>query len=280
MPPSLLRTWMELREILKKVVLLGDGAVGKTSLVARYVVNKFDDKYIATIGTKVSRKDIQVVKPNLIINLRMMIWDILGQKEYSKIRTASLSGAQGVILVGDLSRPETVQSMNDFWLKEVELAVGKVPTVIVGNKMDLAARNSMGSMLLDSMGQKFGYPTMICSAKTGDNVEQIFATLGELLVADVVAATPKTKEKAPQTLAEVVDYIVQDFCAQYGDLEKAMLIIQHQFEDAGVDIRKPKKEAVLQALDGLAKAEELSLTKSVARVNLEERQRMVILSKG
>jgi len=280
LPPSLLRTWMELREILKKVVLLGDGAVGKTSLVARYVVNKFDDKYIATIGTKVSRKDIQVVKPNLIINLRMMIWDILGQKEYSKIRTASLSGAQGVILVGDLSRPETVQSMNDFWLKEVELAVGKVPTVIVGNKMDLAARNSMGSMLLDSMGQKFGYPTMICSAKTGDNVEQIFATLGELLVADVVAATPKTKEKAPQTLAEVVDYIVQDFCAQYGDLEKAMLIIQHQFEDAGVDIRKPKKEAVLQALDGLAKAEELSLTKSVARVNLEERQRMVILSKG
>ncbi len=280
MPPSLLRTWMELREILKKVVLLGDGAVGKTSLIARYVVNKFDDKYIATIGTKVSRKDIQVVKPNLIINLRMMIWDILGQKEYSKIRTASLSGAQGVILVGDLSRPETVQSMNDFWLKEVETAVGKVPTVIVGNKMDLAARNSMGSMLLDSMGQKFGYPTMICSAKTGENVEQIFTTLGELLVADVVASTPKSKERAPQTLAEVVDYIVQDFCAQYGDLEKAMLIIQHQFEDAGVDIRKPKKEAVLQALDGLAKAEELSLTKSVARVNLEERQRMVILSKG
>jgi small GTP-binding protein len=271
---------MELREILKKVVLLGDGAVGKTSLIARYVVNKFDDKYIATIGTKVSRKDIQVVKPNLIINLRMMIWDILGQKEYSKIRTASLSGAQGLILVGDLSRPETVQSMSDFWLKEVELAVGKVPTVIVGNKMDLAARNSMGSMLLDSMGQKFGYPTMICSAKTGENVERIFASLGELLVADVVASTPKTKEKAPQTLAEVVDYIVQDFCAQYGDLEKAMLIIQHQFEDAGVDIRKPKKEAVLQALDGLAKAEELSLTKSVARVNLEERQRMVILSKG
>ena len=59
-----------------------------------------------------------------------------------------------------------------------------------------------------------------------------------------------------------------------------MLIVQHQFEDAGVDIRKPQKEAVLQALDGLAKAEELSLTKSVARVNLEERQRMVILAKG
>ena len=59
-----------------------------------------------------------------------------------------------------------------------------------------------------------------------------------------------------------------------------MLIVQHQFEEAGVDIRKPSKDAVLQALEGLAKAEELSLTKTVAAVNLEERQRMVILAKG
>jgi len=271
---------MELRDILKKVVLLGDGAVGKTSLIARYVVNKFDDKYIATIGTKVSRKDIQVIKPNLIINLRMMIWDILGQREYSKIRSASLSGAQGVILVGDLSRPETIKSLQEFWLKEVRDVVGKVPTIFVGNKLDLAAKSSMSTTLIESIGQKLGCPIMLTSAKTGENVEAIFTTLGDLLVADVAAKNVRTKERPPQTLAEVVDFILQDFCAQYGDLEKAMLIVQHQFEDAGVDIRKPQKEAVLKALDGLAKAEELSLTKTVARVNLEERQRMVILSKA
>lgn len=271
---------MELRDVLKKVVLLGDGGVGKTSLIARYVVNKFDDKYIATIGTKVSRKDIQVVKPNLIINLRMMIWDILGQKEYSKIRSASLSGAQGLILVGDLSRPETIKSLQDFWLKEVQAQVGGIPTVVVGNKVDLAEKNSMTAAVMEAMGQRLGYPTLLTSAKTGANVEEIFNMLGDLLVADLVGAPAKTREKPPQSLAEVADFIIQDFCAQYGDLEKAMLIVQHQFEDAGVDIRKPQKEAILQALDGLAKAEELSLTKSVARVNLEERQRMVILAKG
>ncbi|MCU0852824.1 MAG: GTP-binding protein [Thermoplasmata archaeon] len=271
---------MELRDILKKVVLLGDGGVGKTSLIARYVVNKFDDKYIATIGTKVSKKDIQIVKPNLIINLRMMIWDILGQKEYSKIRSASLSGAQGLILVGDLTRTETVTALNDFWMKEVEAAVGRIPTVIVGNKLDIAKKGAMGATIIESMGQKHSCPTLLCSAKTGENVEAIFSTLGEMLVSDIVAVQAKSKEKPPQTLAEVVDFIIQDFCAQYGDLEKAMLIVQHQFQDAGVDIRKPQKDAVLKALDGLAKAEELSLTKSVARVNLEERQRMVILSKG
>lgn len=271
---------MELRDILKKVVLLGDGGVGKTSLIARYIVNKFDDKYIATIGTKVSRKDIQVVKPNLIINLRIMIWDILGQKEYSKIRSASLSGAQGLILVADLTRPETIKSLQDFWLKEVHSQVGMIPTVVVGNKVDLAEKNSMTAAVVESLGQRLGYPTLLTSAKTGANVEEIFNMLGDLLVADLVGAPAKARERPPQSLAEVVDFIVQDFCAQYGDLEKAMLIVQHQFEDAGIDIRKPQKDAVLQALDGLAKAEELSLTKSVARVNLEERQRMVILAKG
>ena len=271
---------MELRDILKKVVLLGDGGVGKTSLIARYVINKFTNKYIATIGTKVSRKDIQIVKPNMIINLRMMIWDILGQKEYSKIRSASLSGAQGLILVGDLSRPETIQSLEGFWLKEVQAMLGNIPTIFVGNKLDLVTEDSMATTMLESAGQKLGCPTMLCSAKTGDNVESIFSILGDMLVADIQAPAMKAKEKPPQSLAEVVDFIVQDFCAQYGDLEKAMLIVQHQFEDAGVDIRKPQKESVLQALDGLAKAEELSLTKTVARVNLEERQRMVILARS
>ena len=272
--------WMELREILKKVVLLGDGGVGKTSLIARYVVNKFDNKYIATIGTKVTRKDIQIVKPNLIINLRLMIWDILGQKEYSKIRTTSLNGAQGLILVGDLSRPETIQSLESFWLKEVNQIVGDIPTVLVGNKIDLAEKSSMAGTVLDSIGQRLSIPIMMTSAKTGDGVERVFTVLGDMLVDGVSARTPPGKEKPPQSLAEVVDFIVQDFCAQYGDLEKAMLIVQHQFEDAGVDIRNPQKDSVLRALDGLAKAEELSLTKTVARVNLEERQRLVILSKG
>ncbi|MDQ1372495.1 MAG: GTP-binding protein [Candidatus Thermoplasmatota archaeon] len=271
---------MELKELLKKVVMLGDGAVGKTSLTARYVVNKFDDKYIATIGTKVSKKDMQLTKPNLIINLRLMIWDILGQKEYSKIRTASLSGAQGVILVGDLTRPETVKSLDAFWIPEIESAVGKIPTVLMGNKYDLVGNGSESVEVLESIGECRGYPTFLASAKTGENVEDAFATLGEMLVADVVASRPKNAEEAPQTLSEAVDFIIQDFCAQYGDLEKAMLIVQHQFEEAGVDIRKPSREAVLQALEGLAKAEELSLTKTVAAVNLEERQRMVVLAKG
>src|SRR4030042_1148743 len=146
----------------------------------------------------------------------MMIWDVLGQKEDSKSRTASLSGAQGVILGGGLSRMETVQSLEDFWLKEVQAVVGRVPTVIVGNKTDLAAKDSMAATILDSMGQKLGYPTFLASAKTGDNVEAIFRALGEMMISDLVPVQIKAPEKTLPTLAEVVDFIIQDFCAQYG----------------------------------------------------------------
>jgi small GTP-binding protein len=266
---------MELKEILKKIVLLGDGGVGKTSMIARYVIDKFDDKYIATIGTKVSRKDIQLVYPNLIVNLRMMIWDILGQKEYSKIRSASMTGAHGIIVVGDLSRPETISALNDFWLAESGKIVGDLPTVFVGNKVDLVGKDSPSAKLMESASAKRGAPTFLCSAKTGENVEAVFKTLGDLLIADLVSSARKEKEIQPSTLAEAVDYVIQDFCAQYGDLEKAMLIVQHQFGEAGVDIRKPKYDTVIEGLERLMKAEELAFSETVARVNYEERKKLL-----
>jgi len=266
---------MELKEILKKVVLLGDGGVGKTSMVARYVIEKFDDKYVATIGTKVYRKDIQLVYPNLIINLRMMLWDILGQKEYSKIRTASMTGAHGIIAVADLSRPETITSLNDFWLEESVRLGGDLPLVFVGNKLDLVGKESPSSKMIESASAKRGAPVFLCSAKTGENIELVFRTVGEMLVSDIVASSRKEKVKTPSSLAEAVDFIIQDFSAQYGDLEKAMLIVHHQFDEAGIDIRNPNYASVLDGLNRLTKAEELMLSETVARVNYEERKKLI-----
>lgn len=266
---------MELREILKKVIILGDGGVGKTSMVARYVIEKFDDKYVATIGTKVHRKDIQLVYPNLIINLRMMLWDILGQKEYSKIRTASMTGANGIIAVADLSRPETITSISDFWLEESVKLGGDLPVVFVGNKLDLVGKESPSAKMIEGASAKRGAPVFLCSAKTGENIDLIFRTVGEMLVSDVVASSKKEKSKTPTSLAEAVDFIIQDFCAQYGDLEKAMLIIHHQFGEAGIDIRNPSFSSVLDGLDRLMKAEEVMLSPTVATVNYEERRKLV-----
>jgi small GTP-binding protein len=266
---------MELREIAKKVVLLGDGGVGKTSMAARYVMEKFDDKYIATIGTQVYKKDIQLVYPNLIINLKMMIWDILGQKEYSKIRAASMTGAHGLIAVADLSRPETISSLSDFWLVESVKLGGDLPMVFVGNKLDLVGKESPSAKMIESASAKRGAPVFLCSAKTGENIDSVFRTVGEMLVADTVTSSRKEKVTTPKSLAEAVDFIIQDFCAQYGDLEKAMLIVHHQFGEAGIDIRNPNYASVLDGLNRLYKAEEVMLSETVARVNYEERKKLV-----
>jgi len=271
---------MELREILKKVVLLGDGGAGKTSMVARYILEKFDDKYVATIGTKVYRKDIQLVYPNLIINLRMMIWDILGQKEYHKIRSASMTGANGIIAVADLSRPETISSLSDFWLVESVKLSGDLPLVFVGNKLDLVGKESPSAKMVEAASAKRGAPMFLCSAKTGENIGTVFRTVGEMLVADSVTSARKDKVITPKSLAEVVDFVIQDFCAQYGDLEKAMLIVNHQFGEAGIDIRNPNYGSVLDGLSRLAKAEEVMLSETVARVNYEERKKLVDSFKG
>jgi len=209
------------------------------------------------------------------VNLRLMIWDILGQKEYSKIRDASMTGAHGIIIVGDLSRPETIKSMEEFWMEEAKKSVGKIPTIYVGNKSDLVPKDGPSAKLLTLISAKRAIDAFVCSAKTGENIEEVFMALGDKLITDIVDRKKLEGESLPSTLPEAVDFIIQDFCAQYGDLEKAMLIIQHQFAEARVDIRKPRKDAVLEALRLLMKAEELSLSQTVARVNYEERKRLI-----
>ncbi|UCE80248.1 MAG: GTP-binding protein, partial [Methanobacteriota archaeon] len=113
------------KRYIKKVGLIGDSGVGKTSLIRRYVIDVFDDKYIATIGTKVSKRDIEYKLTDKTVYLTLMLWDILGQKDYKKIRAQSLKSSHGVMIVADLTRPETVKSAEEFWLKETWESLGQ-----------------------------------------------------------------------------------------------------------------------------------------------------------
>ena len=127
------------KRYIKKIALVGDTSVGKTSLIRRFVIDVFNDKYIATIGAKVTKKDIEYKLPDKTVYLTLMMWDILGQKEYKKMRVQGLGGAHGVILVTDLSRPETIKSAEDFWLPEVYETCPNAPIVMVGNQRIPAA---------------------------------------------------------------------------------------------------------------------------------------------
>jgi len=158
-----------------KLCLLGDGAVGKTSLVRRFVFDVFDDKYLMSFGTKVSKKSLKVGEANL----DLMIWDILGQKSQESLHAAYYRGASGALAVCDFTRPETMRNLRE-WLDSFRSVVGDMPVIILGNKMDL--EKAFTSVELEAFAKEVGCRSLETSAKTGLNVESAFQELGKTVM--------------------------------------------------------------------------------------------------
>jgi len=160
-----------------KLCLLGDGAVGKTSLVRRFVFDVFDDKYLKSFGTKVSKKSIILGDSTL----DLMIWDILGQKSQEALHAAYYRGAAGALAVCDFTRTDTMKSLKS-WAGSFRSVVGDKPILILGNKSDLEKTFTVPE--LHSFGSSIGCDVLETSAKTGQNVEEAFLTIGKKLLED------------------------------------------------------------------------------------------------
>jgi small GTP-binding protein len=261
------------KRYIKKVALVGDSAVGKTSLIRRFVIDVFDDKYIATIGAKVSKRDIEYKLPDKTVYLTLMMWDILGQKDYKKMRVQGLSGAHGVIMVCDLSRPDTIKSAEEFWLPEIIETCIHVPVVLVGNKNDIAQPGAAEA--LTAMSKKAEMPFAVCSAKTGENIEACFKRVGELMLAGELVEKKPGVEMSAESLAAAVDDVVSDFCEQYGDTSKAMELIEREFTKAKVNVNAPTKESLLMAIEYLSDVERDVHGRDVSEVNKLRRWKMI-----
>lgn len=168
-PPS----EISLTTIQKKICLLGEFAVGKTSLVRRFVEGRFDDRYLSTIGVKISRKPVQL--PNGRINL--LLWDLAGSDEFNgQIRANYLRGAAGALIVCDLTRPETLSGFQRY-MEQIQAVGLSIPVIFVGNKTDLTELRAISDEQLHTAAQEFGGQAFLSSAKTGYNVEEIFYRL-------------------------------------------------------------------------------------------------------
>jgi len=170
------------KKLKSKVCLVGEVAVGKTSLINRYVQNMFDDRYIMTMGTKVSKKSVGLddVKGN-DVTLEMTIWDIMGEKGFRQLlKEAYFYGAQGVLAVCDLTRPTTLEDLDD-WIDHVIKVVGEVPVYIAVNKADLTAGARFDADAVQAFAKAYGAPYGFTSAKTGAGVEDAFAAIGRAM---------------------------------------------------------------------------------------------------
>jgi small GTP-binding protein len=164
----------------KKICLLGDFAVGKTSLVRRFVYDLFDDKYISTIGVKVSRKTVAIPRADEVVELTLMLWDLAGSEEFTHMRGSYLRGSAGALLVCDLTRPETLDSLKTY----ADDLLGVSPDaqlILAANKRDLADQH-LTSAQVEGVAADLDAPCYLTSAKTGEEVETLFRHLGRLLV--------------------------------------------------------------------------------------------------
>lgn len=165
----------------KKICLLGDFAVGKSSLMRRFVYDRFDEKYMSTIGVKVSRKTIMVPSRGDVIELNMLLWDLAGSEEFTPIRASYLGGAAGAVIVCDLTRRQTLEHLgiylDDFYAVRPDARV-----VLAANKWDLDDLHELDVDDIASAADEYGIPYFLTSAKEGYEVDVLFRAFGQEIV--------------------------------------------------------------------------------------------------
>lgn len=181
--PEIIRTLSKTREgrlptgeFTTKLILCGDYSVGKTSLIQRFLNNRFQEKYISTIGVEISKK-VVVIGEETSVNF--IIWDIGGQRqEMIPYRKRFYNGANAAFIVLDRVRPGNLESVK-FWFDDIKQSIpAEIPVVLVGNKSDLKEQIVISEDDIKRLANEYGFHYIFTSAKTGENVNDIFLYVG------------------------------------------------------------------------------------------------------
>ncbi|MHA1831574.1 MAG: GTP-binding protein [Candidatus Helarchaeota archaeon] len=185
-------------DYLFKIIITGDGAVGKTAITVRFSQGKFDANYKMTIGVDFAIKMLEIDNKRI----KLQLWDTGGQERFSYIRPLYYKGAMGNVLVFDLTNRSSYDHL-EKWYNEVLQNCGNIPSILVGNKADLPDR-AVSSNEAQAWGVSHGMRYFECSAKTGQNVGDVFAELAKILVvgpekAAIPGASIISKSPIPST---------------------------------------------------------------------------------
>ena len=160
-----------------KVIVCGDAMVGKSSVILRFTENAFKRSYLSTLGVSVSEKVIKL-NDNLI---QLILWAIAGQQKFDKMRSAFYLGAQGVLLVFDLTNPNTFHNIMNWYAdikKEIELGINGI---LIGNKSDLSEERKISYDSASRLASAINFDYFETSALSGTNVEKAFKQLAQKL---------------------------------------------------------------------------------------------------
>lgn len=160
-------------ELARKICLLGDFAVGKTSLVSRFVRNTFSEKYLTTVGVKVDSRQVALADGR---EVKLVVWDLAGKSELDSMNRGYIRGASGLMLVADGTREASLRAALYLWMQSQKQLPG-VPVVMLVNKLDLVERWEVSATDLERLQQSL--PTFRTSAVSGEGVAEGFALLAE-----------------------------------------------------------------------------------------------------
>jgi len=171
-------------DYLFKLVLIGDSGVGKSCLLLRFADDNFTDSYISTIGVDFRFRTITIDKKTV----KLQIWDTAGQERFRTITSAYYRGADGIIMVYDVTSMESFDHVEE-WLNEVERHANESTSkLLVGNKADLVDEKQVTEEQAQRFADKLGISFLETSAKTSTNVDAAFHTMAQELI--------KNREKA------------------------------------------------------------------------------------
>jgi small GTP-binding protein len=160
----------------KKICMLGAFAVGKTSLVRRYVDSIFSDAYLTTVGVKIDKHVVTIGDETL----NLILWDIAGEDDVSSVRMSYLRGASGYFLVVDGTRAATLDVARSIQ-QRAEGEIGSVPFIALVNKLDVRDEWTVAQESLAEL-EDAGWSVALTSARTGEGVEAAFRTLAERML--------------------------------------------------------------------------------------------------
>jgi small GTP-binding protein len=173
--------------IFKKICIMGDTKVGKTSIVNKYTANEFTEEYTPSIGTKVSRKNVEIEDPSGVLqglNVNLMIWDLLGSRDHAMLHRTYYAGAEGGIIVTDATK-EVTKDQIEFWVKNFKAVVPKrAPVIIAINKVDAIDPDKKREDIrsVREVCRDLNVSHIEVSARTGESVDVLFYTISENMI--------------------------------------------------------------------------------------------------
>ncbi len=160
-----------------KICLLGNGNVGKTSLVYRYIENRFSRDFTSTLGVNLLKKNIVLENEFEGKSASIQIWDLGGQQAYRKLRKLYLEGSQGALIVFDVTDKQSFDDLEEWIQSLVEIRGNDVPMIIIGNKIDLVESRVVAEEVARKYAAKYNAEILFTSAATGEKVEDSFKEL-------------------------------------------------------------------------------------------------------